>query len=103
VRSCWFTGLYSRVVPSHAVELTAARLDDLLARILGPGHEQRVPRLQRERVAAVIHLCGPARGAAFVRRGFRLVPGERCGAHGLAGYVARVTALVRTFERLAEG
>jgi len=27
VRSCWFNGLYTRVVPSHAVELTAAMLD----------------------------------------------------------------------------
>ncbi len=25
--SCWFTGLYFRVVPSHAVELTSAYLD----------------------------------------------------------------------------
>ena len=101
VRSCWFTGLYSRVVPSHAIELTAARLDDLLTRTVGAMDDRRAPRAQRERLAAVIHLCGPARGAVFVRRGFRLGPGERCGAHGLAPYVARVEALVRTFERLA--
>ena len=27
VHSCWFNGLYTRVVPSHAVEMTAAMLD----------------------------------------------------------------------------
>src|SRR5713101_453774 len=34
VRSCWFNGLYSRVVPSHAVELTAGLLDRGVAQTL---------------------------------------------------------------------
>ena len=33
-RSCWFNALYMRVVPSHAVELTAAHLDRSVARTL---------------------------------------------------------------------
>ncbi len=32
-RSCWFNALYTRVVPSHAVELTAAYLDVRVAGI----------------------------------------------------------------------
>lgn len=33
-RSCWFNGLYTRVVPAHAVEMTAALLDREVARSL---------------------------------------------------------------------
>ncbi|MGH8649500.1 MAG: hypothetical protein ACREUP_09370, partial [Burkholderiales bacterium] len=33
-RSCWFNGLYARVVPSHAVEMTAAFLDRRVASAL---------------------------------------------------------------------
>src|SRR3989442_2498888 len=35
VRSCWFNGLYTRVVPSHAVALTAALLDPGAADTVG--------------------------------------------------------------------
>ena len=34
-RSCWFNALYTRVVPGHAVEMTAALLDRAVARSLG--------------------------------------------------------------------
>jgi hypothetical protein len=34
VSSCWFNSLYSRVVPSHAIELTAALLDRKVVRVL---------------------------------------------------------------------
>ena len=34
-RSCWFNTLYTRVVPAHAVEMTAALLDRTVARTLG--------------------------------------------------------------------
>ncbi len=36
VRSCWFNGLYTRVLPSHAVEMTAALLDRTLAKPAAP-------------------------------------------------------------------
>jgi hypothetical protein len=55
----------------------------------------------RERLAAVIHLCGPSRGADFVRRSFRVAAGERCGTHDLAEYLARVDRFTLSFERLA--
>ena len=35
VRSCWFNALYTRTVPSHAVELTSAYLDARGTRALG--------------------------------------------------------------------
>ncbi len=99
--ACWLTALYTRTVPGHAVEMTAARLHDHVARSLGSPRAWRIGVVPRERLAAVIHLCGPARGAAFVRQGFRVAPGERCGTHDLAGYLARVARFTLAFERLA--
>ncbi len=34
-QSCWFNSLYQRVVPSHAIELTAAGLDRRVAQAMG--------------------------------------------------------------------
>lgn len=34
VRSCWFNGLYTRTVPSHAIEMTSAYLDRRVAETL---------------------------------------------------------------------
>ncbi|HEY7140818.1 MAG TPA: lytic transglycosylase domain-containing protein [Methylomirabilota bacterium] len=99
--TCWFPVLYMRTVPGHAIEMTAARLHEHLVLALGPERAGRVGVRARERLAAVIHLCGPARGAAFVRRGFRVAPGELCGTHDLAAYLARVDRFTLAFERLA--
>ena len=96
--SCWFNSLYTRVVPSHAVEMTAALLDRRVANTLAP----RAATLeQKQELAAVIHLCGPARGEAYARRGFLPSAGQRCGAQHLASYLAQVNALKRLFARLA--
>ena len=99
--ACWFNGLYTRVVPSHAVELTAALLD---RRVAGAIAHQRITAptsRQKEDLAAVIHLCGTGPGEAYARHGFRLRPGQRCGDHDVAGYLARVNAVKRQFVRLA--
>ena len=99
--ACWFPALYLRTVPAHAIEMTAARLHEHLVQILGSERATRMAARSRERVAAVIHLCGPARGADFARRGLRVMPGEACGAHDLAAYLARVERNTLSFERLA--
>jgi hypothetical protein len=98
---CWFRALYVRVLPSHAVEMTSALLDRDVARTL----ERRrivtaLPR-QKQDLAAVIHLCGTGPGDDFARRGFRAAPGQRCGDHDVAGYLARVNGMKRQFARLA--
>jgi hypothetical protein len=99
--ACWFPALYMRTVPSHAIEMTAARLHEHLLQTLGPERAGRTGMRSRERLAAVIHLCGPSRGADFVRRGFRVAAGEQCGTHDLAAYLARVERFTLSFERLA--
>ncbi len=98
---CWFNGLYSRVLPSHAIELTAVYLDRRVAAILAQLPRAKPTAQQTQDLAALIHLCGPGPVKAFARRGFHLLPGQRCGAHDAAGYLAAVNAMKRQFRRLA--
>ena len=100
-RSCWFNSLYSRVIPSHAVELTAAYLDRRIAQTLARRRIARASLAQKRDLAAVIHLCGAGAGDAYARRGFRLRAGERCGDHDVRSYLARVDAMEAVFRGLA--
>ncbi len=99
--SCWFNRLYTRVIPAHAVELTAAYLDRSVAGALARHHMKSVPLEREQELAAVIHLCGAGAGDAFVRRGLRLTEGQRCGDHEARGYVARVNLMKRVFESIS--
>jgi len=101
LRSCWFTALYTRVVPSHAVEMTAALLDRTVARTLGRHRIATASLQERQDLAAVIHLCGSGVGNAYARSGFQLGRGQRCGNHDACRYLADVNALKRQFARLA--
>jgi hypothetical protein len=100
-RSCWFNSLYSRVIPSHAVELTAAFLDRRIAQILARRRIARASLEQKHDLAAVIHLCGAGAGDSYARRGFRLRTRERCGDHDVRSYLARVDAMRAVFRGLA--
>ncbi|MGQ0546351.1 MAG: transglycosylase SLT domain-containing protein [Betaproteobacteria bacterium] len=93
-RTCWFNAFYFRVVPTHAVELTAAFLDRKISSV-------KATPAQRHDLAAVIHLCGATAGEAFARRGFRPLPGQRCGEHDLRAYLSRVNALKHEFRKLS--
>ena len=100
--SCWFTGLYLRVLPGDAVELTAAYLDLEVTSVLAQRRTHITPA-ERRHVAAVVHLCGAGVAETYVRRGLRFSEGERCGDHDPRAYVARVDALYAEFARLAAG
>jgi hypothetical protein len=101
LRSCWFNGLYTRVVPSHAVEMTAALLDRSVATTMARHRIAAATLQQKQDLAAVIHLCGAGPGDAYARRGFRLTAGQRCGEHDVGRYLAQVHAAKRQFVRLA--
>ena len=101
MRSCWFNSLYTRVVPSHAVELTAALLDRSVTTTMGRQRIATATLQQKQDLAAVIHLCGAGPGDAYARRGFRLTAGQKCGDHDVRGYLAHVNAMRRQFVRLA--
>lgn len=96
--SCWFNGLYSRVVPSHAVELTSAYLDRNVANIVKRLRIDNATLQQKQDLAAVIHVCGAGAGEAYARRRFRSTSGQRCGDHHVEGYLARVNGLRREFR-----
>jgi len=100
-RSCWFNSLYTRVVPSHAIELTAARLDRGVASAIGRQRIATTTLQQKQDLATVIHLCGAGAGDAYARRGFRLIASQRCGDHDVSDYLSQVNAKKRQFVRLA--
>jgi hypothetical protein len=102
-KSCWFNRLYTRVIPSHAVELTAAYLDRRVADILERHHVKSATIERKQDLAAVIHLCGAGAGDAYVRRGLRLAQGERCGDHDARDYVERVDSMKRVFQSIERG
>jgi hypothetical protein len=99
-KSCWFNGLYTRVIPSHAVELTSAYLDSSVAGALEQHRVKFATLQQKQDLAALIHLCGAGAGEVYVRRGLRLAEGQRCGDHEARDYVARVDHMKREFESI---
>ena len=99
-RSCWFNALYLRVVPSHATEMTSALLDHSVSEILRAQRLDAATLQQKQNLAAIVHLCGPAMGAAYARRRFRLPAGTRCGEHDAGAYLARVNAMKAFFAQL---
>jgi hypothetical protein len=98
--SCWFTGLYARVIPSDAVELTSAYLDRSVASILERRRISSASLPQKQMLAALIHLCGAGAGDEFARRRFRLAEGQRCGDTPARAYIERVAAMQNLFNRL---
>jgi Transglycosylase SLT domain len=100
MRSCWFNGLYTRVIASHSIEMTSAYLDQRVARALSRARIAKATLRQKENLAAVIHLCGAGAGERFARRGLRLVAQQRCGDHDVRAYVNRVQGMKTVFLRL---
>ena len=101
LRSCWFNALYIRVLPTHAVELTAAFLDRSVTSTLQRSRIVTATARQKQDLAAVTHLCGAGAGDAYARRGFRLTAGQRCGDHDVGRYLAQVNAMKRQFVALS--
>ncbi|MFZ5861222.1 MAG: lytic transglycosylase domain-containing protein [Nitrospirota bacterium] len=100
-RLCWFNNLYTRVLPSHAIEMTAAMLDRGVARVMERRRIAAATLRQKQDLAAVIHLCGAGAGDGYAARGFRVTAGQRCGDHDIRAYLAQVNGLQRRFARLA--
>ena len=98
--SCWFNSLYVRILPSHAVEMTAAYLHQRVVEILAGRRKARASLAQKQKLAAVIHLCGLKRGESFAAHGFRLMPGELCGTHGVQRYLVQINLMQNRFARL---
>jgi hypothetical protein len=103
LKSCWFNGLYTRIAPSHAIEMTAALLDRRVTESLGTQRLNTITLQRKQDLAAVIHLCGAGAGRAYAARGFRLTPHQRCGDHDVSDYLGRVNELKYEFAKPAAG
>jgi hypothetical protein len=101
VSDCWSTFLYFRPLPGHAIELASIYLDRQVAGVLIAVPGAPPSPQQKQDLAAFIHLCGARPARAFVRRGFQVMAGERCGDHLVASYLGRVNAMKQQFLRLA--
>jgi hypothetical protein len=98
---CGLTSLYIRAIPRHSIELASVYLDRHVAEVLARTSEAKATASQKQDLAAFIHLCGAGPAAAFARRHFQMMAGERCGDHLVAAYVAHVNAMKRQFLSLA--
>jgi len=102
IKSCWLNALYTRTVPSHAVEMTAAYLDRGVSDLLARRSALRPTLEQQQTLAALMHLCGAGAAEEYARRGLTLSAGQRCGSHDARSYVTRVASMQRRFRALAE-
>ena len=100
-KSCWLNELYTRTVPTHAVEMTAAYLDRGVAELLSRYPALRATLEQKQTLATMMHLCGAGAAAEYARRGLQLRAGQRCGTHEARSYVTRVTRMQQHFRALA--
>ena len=100
-KSCWFNVLYTRTVPSHAVEMTAAYLDRGVEDLLARYPALRSTLEQKQTLATLMHLCGAGAASDYARRGFTLAAGQSCGSHDARTYIARVASMQRRFKALA--
>jgi len=97
---CLWDAIYTRVIPSHATELTAVFLDRNVSEILADKRNSVSPQ-QKQELSAIIHLCGEGAAKAYARRGFSLTAGERCGDHDVATYLVQINAMKRQFLHFA--
>ena len=98
LRGCWFNALYTRTVPSHAIELTSAYLDRRVGETLRR-HPGATPTLRAAAaLAALIHLVrrrrSRVRSCAAVSRRRRA---SAAAAHDVRTYLARVESMQRAF------
>ncbi len=98
--ACRFKSLYNRAVPRHAIELTAAYLQNLVQKATAAKAAVKTTLSQRQKLAAAIHLCGPGKAESFIRRAFHAAAGEKCGEQSLRNYLKRVEQARLRFVKL---
>lgn len=96
-QGCFANALYTRVLPSHAIELASIYLDRHVAAVL---RGRKATPEEKQTLAALIHLCGPGAARRQMRSGISFAAEVRCGDHSAAGYLAKVEAMKREFSRM---
>jgi len=100
--ACWFSGWSTRLSPSDSIEAAAAYLQSQVDESLG-AVRSRVSLRDRQRLAAVIHLCGPGRAGELISS--RFLPGKLspCGKQSPGEYVRRVEQMRTRFLSISRG
>lgn len=98
--SCWFDNLHTRTLPSYSTEMTAAYFHRSVIKTQAAHPEAKVRLSQKQKRAAVMHLCGLKRGEIFAARGSRVTPGELRGTHSPRIYLSQVDIMMTRFARL---
>ncbi len=99
MKSCWFNSLYTRIIPSHAIELTSALLDRRVTELLNARQIKTATLQQKQDLAAIIHLCGAGAGKAYTARKLKLRPHQQCGDHDVRKYLTRIHSLQKRFKQ----
>ncbi len=94
--SCWFNFLYTRLSPSHSIEVTSARLHYYIQQIINEHGQIDVPLRNKHQLGAVIHLCGVSNGKRFVERNFNFKAMPKCGSHDAALYYGRIEIIMNS-------
>lgn len=92
--SCWFNFFYTRLSPSNSIEMTAARLHHHVDSILREYGRGDVSLKNKQRLAAVIHLCGVSKGRKFARHDFSFDAIPKCGTHSPRVYCHRIEIIM---------
>lgn len=87
---CWFNFLYHRWLPSHATEMTAAYLHKTTSHLIERAGRQSLPLWQKQRVAAIVHLCGQKKAEAFLHRQMKVESMGFCGSHSVKRYIHQI-------------
>lgn len=95
---CWFNRFYLRFSAADSIEMASAYLTHSLSKF----KSARALSLKRkERLAAIIHLCGFGVAKRFARRLGNIGSHHRCGTHSIRHYLRRLERAKAQFERLA--
>ena len=99
-QACPFTIPHSRLNASRSIEMTSAFLHSNVRKAVA-GSRRRVSLRDMQKLAAVIHLCGPNKGPALIRAKFDTNALGVCGTQRVGSYVRLVMKYRARFSQLA--
>jgi hypothetical protein len=100
LESCWFNAFYNRISPSHSIEMTSARLHYHVEKIIRQNAKSDISLWNKQKLAAVIHLCGLENGKKVAEHDFNLRAVSSCGDHSPLFYCSRIQTIMNRLKSL---
>ena len=97
-RGCTMNWIYSRLWPSHSIELAASYLHMSIAK-LRKWYRRQFKKTDLIKLSSVIHLCGPEKAAIFVEDQLEFRRFKQCGDHRVDRYVNKVLSFSKKFSQ----